>query len=293
MLNKYLDPKNDVAFRKIFGTEKNKDIIIHFLNDMAMFKDRPLIKSISFLKTIQDPEIAAKKTSVVDILCKDEKGRQYIVEMQVAPEKGFIQRAQYYAAKAYINQADVGHKYENLREVVFLAITQFKMFPKRKNFKSDHIILEKNTLDHDLTHLAFSFLELPKFKKKIDQLDGIIDKWMYFFKNAKNTSEADLAKIIGNDAIIERAFSELNRFSWSEEEMNTYEQAEKHEKDYLASMAYQFDAGMEKGEQIGIDKNSRVVAKELIKEGMPLEKISKVTKLAMEIVKELATQKDS
>jgi predicted transposase/invertase (TIGR01784 family) len=225
MLHKYLDPKNDVAFRKIFGSEKNKDILIHFLNDMAMFKDKPLIKSIDFLKTIQDPEIAAKKTSIVDILCKDAKGRQYIVEMQVAPEEGFTQRAQYYAAKAYINQADVGHKYENLREVVFLAITQFKMFPHRKNFKSDHIILEKETHDHDLTHLAFSFLELPKFKKKIDQ------------------------------------------------------------KDYLASMAYQFNRGGEKGE-----KKVREAAKRLLIDGMPLEKVSKMMELSRETVERLALE---
>jgi hypothetical protein len=92
MLHKYLDPKNDVAFRKIFGTEKNKDILIHFLNDMAMFKDKPLIKSIDFLKTIQDPEIAAKKTSIVDILCKDAKGRQYIVEMRVLQHKRDVER---------------------------------------------------------------------------------------------------------------------------------------------------------------------------------------------------------
>jgi predicted transposase/invertase (TIGR01784 family) len=280
MLHKYLDPKNDVAFRKIFGTEKNKDILIHFLNDMAMFKDRPQIKSISFLKTIQDPEIAAKKTSIVDILCKDAKDRQYIVEMQIAPEKGFVQRAQYNAAKAYINQADVGHKYHNLREVVFLAITRFKMFPHRKNFKSDHIILEKETHDHDLTHLAFSFLELPKFKKKIDQLENIIDKWMYFFKHGEETTEADLAKIIGNDPIIERAYSELNRFAWSEEELLTYEQAEKYEKDYLASMEYQFDEGKAEGKL--------EVARELIVDGMALEKVSRVTGLGMESVKKLA-----
>ncbi|MEI8295973.1 MAG: Rpn family recombination-promoting nuclease/putative transposase, partial [Alphaproteobacteria bacterium] len=190
MITKYLDPKNDVAFRKIFGTEKNKDILMHFLNDMAMFEDNPSITDISFLKTIQDPEIASKKTSIVDILCKDASGRQYIVEMQVANDIGFAERAQYYAAKAYINQANVGDRYHNLREVVFLAITQFNMFPKRKHFKSDHIILEKESHDHDLTHLAFSFLELPKFNKKIHQLDGMIDKWMYFFKHGKETSEA-------------------------------------------------------------------------------------------------------
>ena len=96
MLSKFLDPKNDVAFRKIFGTEKNKDILIHFLNDMITFKEKGPIKEVTFLKTIQDPETAAQKTSIVDILCKDKKGNTYIVEMQVAKEKGFEKRAQYY-----------------------------------------------------------------------------------------------------------------------------------------------------------------------------------------------------
>ena len=70
MLSKFLDPKNDVAFRKIFGNEKNKDILIHFLNDVITFKDGGPITDVTFLKTLQDPEIASKKTSFVDILCK-------------------------------------------------------------------------------------------------------------------------------------------------------------------------------------------------------------------------------
>ena len=101
MLSKFLDPKNDVAFKKIFGTEKNKDILIHFLNDMITFKEGAHIKDVTFLKTVQDPETAAKKTSIVDILCVDEKGNHYIVEMQVAKEKGFEKRAQLYASKAW------------------------------------------------------------------------------------------------------------------------------------------------------------------------------------------------
>src|SRR5580698_4202510 len=116
MLSKFLDPKNDVAFRKIFGSERNKDILIHFLNDMIIFKEAAPIEDVTFLKTIQDPEISAKKTSIVDILCKDIKGNQYIVEMQVAKEKGFEKRAQYYAAKAYISQANAGGEYHNLKE---------------------------------------------------------------------------------------------------------------------------------------------------------------------------------
>ena len=87
MITKYLDPKNDVAFRKIFGSEKNQDILIHFLNDMLVFKEGNPIEHITFLKTSQDPEIAFKKESIVDVLCKDELGHQYIVEMQVAIKK--------------------------------------------------------------------------------------------------------------------------------------------------------------------------------------------------------------
>ena len=74
MLSKFLDPKNDVAFKKIFGTEKNQEILIHFLNDMVVFPGGKPIQKVSFLKTAQDPETAAQKTSLVDILCTDERG---------------------------------------------------------------------------------------------------------------------------------------------------------------------------------------------------------------------------
>jgi len=232
MLTKFLDPKNDFAFKRIFGTEKNKDILIHFLNDMLTFKDRALIQDVTFLKTIQDPETASKKTSIVDILCKDEKDNRYIVEMQVAKEKGFEKRAQYYASKAYISQAHAGGEYHNLKEVIFLAIAEFIMFPKKKHWKSEHVILDKDSYEHDLKDFSFTFLELPKFQKSIDELSTISDKWMYFFKNAEETTESDLEKLVGKDMIIERAYDELDRFHWNEEELLTYDQAEKYEGAY-------------------------------------------------------------
>src|ERR1700719_4841679 len=145
MFNKFLDPKNDIAFKKIFGTEKNKDILIHFLNDIITFKENSPIQEVIFLKTVLDPETALKKTSIVDILCKDEKGNQYIVEMQVAKEKGFEKRAQYYASKAYISQANKGGEYHDLKEVIFLAISDFVMFPQKTAYKSDHVILDKES----------------------------------------------------------------------------------------------------------------------------------------------------
>src|SRR6185437_10820901 len=109
----------------------------HFLNDMLEFKKGEQIKSVSFLKPIQDPEVAAKKQSIVDVLCEDEQGRQYIVEMQVAKVRGFEKRAQYYAAKAYTRQLNIGETYARLKEIIFLAITDFVMFPDKPSYKSD------------------------------------------------------------------------------------------------------------------------------------------------------------
>ena len=247
MLSKFLDPKNDFAFRRIFGSERNKDILIHFLNDMITFKESSPIVDVTFLKTNQDPEIASQKTSIVDILCKDTKGNQYIVEMQVAKEKGFTKRAQYYAAKAYVGQAAIGGEYHNLKEIIFLAISDFIMFPNKDSFKSDHVILDRNSHENDIKDFSFTFLELPKFNQTIDELDNITSKWMYFLKHADDTSESQSAQIIGGDPIIERAYQELNRFSWNEEELRTYDQTEKYEGSYIASMAQKFDEGKAEG----------------------------------------------
>ena len=252
MLSKFLDPKNDVAFRKIFGTEKNKDILIHFLNDVVKFEKGARIKDVTFLKTIQDPEIKANKTSIVDILCTDQKDNCYIVEMQVAEEKGFVKRAQYYASKAYISQMNVKGRYHALKAVIFLAIANYVMFPKKKDCKSDHVILDRKSHENDLKDFSFTFLELPKFKKRIDQLSKTTERWFYFFKHAEETSQEDLHKLVEQDKIIGRAYEELDRYSWSEAELLEYDQAEKYEGAYIASLEHKFDEGKIEGE---IDRN--------------------------------------
>lgn len=283
MLNKFLDPKNDVAFKKIFGTEKNKDILIHFLNDVIEFDHGTRIADVSFLPTIQDPEIWAQKTSIVDILCKDEQGNCYIVEMQVAEEKGFTKRAQYYASKAYSSQLMIKGEYHTLKAVIFLAISNFIMFPKKKEFKSDHVILDKKSYEHDLKDFSFTFLELPKFKKSIEELSNITEKWMYFFKHAEETTQEELTKLIDHDKILGRAYEELDRFSWNEDELRAYDQEEKYEGVLIAQLAKKFDdgekIGLEKGEKLGEKKRAREIAQNLLKQGMPKELVCNITGL--------------
>lgn len=281
MLSKFLDPKNDVAFRKIFGTEKNKDILIHFLNDVVKFEKRAQIKQVTFLKTIQDPEIKASKTSIVDILCTDNKGNRYIVEMQVAQEKGFVKRAQYYASKAYISQMKVKGRYHALKAVIFLAIADYVMFPNKKDFKSDHVILDTKSHENDLKDFSFTFLELPKFHKSIDELSNTTERWFYFFKHAEETSQEDLHKLIDQDEIIGRAYEELDRYSWNEEELLEYDQAEKYEGAYIATLEYKYDQGKKEGKiegkKEGIEEGKMEVAINMLKQGFKVKDIQKAT----------------
>ncbi|WP_265042247.1 Rpn family recombination-promoting nuclease/putative transposase [Wolbachia endosymbiont (group B) of Melanostoma mellinum] len=251
-LSKFLDPKNDISFKRIFGTEKNKDILIHFLNDILGFTGKSTIKDIEFLSTIQDPDIASKKQSIVDVLCRDENGLQVIVEMQVAKTKGFEKRAQYYAAKAYSRQASKGDQYHDLKEIIFIAIADCILFPDKSEYKSKHTIRDENTNEHDLKDFYFIFIELPKFPKtKEDQLSSIVEKWVYFFRYADETSEEELERIIGSDLIIKRAYEELNRFNWSEKEFIAYEQEIKRIRDEQAVLAQKLDDATQKGRQEG------------------------------------------
>lgn len=124
------------------------------------------------------------------------------------------------------------------------------LFPNKSEYKSKHTIRDEDTTEHDLKDFYFIFIELPKFlKTKEDQLENIVEKWIFFFKYADETSEEELEKIIGSDLIIKKAYEELNRFNWSEKEFITYEQEIKCILDVLAQT---LDDATQKGREEGI-----------------------------------------
>lgn len=291
-LSKFLDPKNDIAFRKIFGSEKHKDILIHFINDILGFTGDNAIQQVTFLPTVQDPDIASKKQSIVDVLCKDAKGVQIIVEMQVAPTKGFEKRAQFYASKAYCGQLNKGQEedglYHNLKEVIFIAIADYVMFPEKKRYKSDHVLLDKEDHSHDLKDFSFTFIELPKFKKKkIEQLETIIERWCYFFKYASETSEQDLEQLAASDLVIKDAYEALNQFNWTEAELLAYDQEIKRIRDNRAALEYQIDKAKAEGREEGREEGIEQVAKNLLKQGLSIDAIAKATGLSPAKIRQL------
>jgi len=297
-LSKFLDPKNDFCFKQIFGTEKNKDILIHFLNDILKFDDSHKITEVTFLKTVQDPQIAAYRQSIVDVLCRDQKGEQIIVEMQISKHKGFEKRAQYYAAKAYSQQVikeDENHKklavYAKLKAVIFLAIADFTMFPEKGAYKSEHRLLDTKTYEHDLKDFYFVFLELAKFKKAINQLENIEQKWMYFFKHAEGSTFAEIEHLIGSDVIIKRAFEAIDQAAWSEEELNTYEHMTKTYLDNLAVEQQKIEdaeiRGEARGKAEGEHNKAIEIAKKMLSQNYSTSDIFALTGLSTEEIAKL------
>ncbi|MGC0372441.1 MAG: hypothetical protein DGJ47_001154 [Rickettsiaceae bacterium] len=297
MITKYLDPKNDICFKHIFGSEKNKDILIHFINDIMDFKGDDTVLSVRFLPTDQNPRTAIDKQSILDVLCKTQDGQQIIIEMQVARTKGFEKRAQYYASKAYCGQLKKSKKkegkekdekkkqdvYDNLKSVIFIAITNHVMFEDKKDYISRHVILDQKTKEHDLDAFSFTFVELPKFKKtKINQLNNMVEKWCYFFKYAEETHEKDIDKISGNNDVIRQAYEEVNQFNWSEEDIILYERAEKTILDNDSASALK----EEEAEKRGKAEGEAQIVQNMHEQGISVEDIAKFTKLSLNQVKE-------
>ena len=279
-MSKFLNPKNDVAFKRIFGSNRNKDILIHFLNDMLEFRNESPIVNIELLKTTQEQAIAPCRASVLDILCMDEQGKQYIVEMQVADSCDFKKRIQYYASSVYVLQLRKGEKHEELQPVAVIAITNFALFPQKQDFKSDHLMLDRKTLENDLEDLCYVFLELPKFKKKIAELETNIDKWAYFFKHADEADNQELEQMAGDAPIIKRAYEEVCRFNWSEEELAAYAAMENCEATYESALK----KSMEDGEAKGKAKEKLEIARKMLAKGETVAKICEITGLLEEAV---------
>ena len=278
MLSKYLSPRNDAAFKRIFNEERNKDILMHFLNDILPLKSA--IKRISFLKTVQNAEIAALRESLIDTMCEDENGERFIVEMQVAHERGFDKRSLYYAARAYLSQRGKDVHYKDLKNVYFLAITGFCPFPNKRDWFSHIGLTDLKTHEHDIASIQLFFLQLPLFEKTKEDIKGmsIREKWAYFFKHADETREEELEEIVGKDLVIKKAYDELNRFSWSEQDLLYYESVDMKICSDLAALEAAEERGIEKGRK----EEKLIIAMKLLARGMSIEEVSEMTELAIE-----------
>ncbi len=268
---KFVDVKNDVAFRKIFGNENKKVILISFLNAVLGLEGQNRVKEVTLLNPFQLPRIAGEKSSIIDVRATDEKGATFIVEMQVAEPAGFDKRVLYYTSKDYAAQINSGEDYPLLRPVFFIGVLNFNYF-SGKNYLSSHLIIDEETGECHFKDMKFRFIELKKFNKEVHDLKNIIDKWAFFIKNA---DELEVMPNDVDDEGLREAYEEAAQHNWSKEAYDAYIYSGIREQDEKGRIQ------KEKENQ----RNEYILA--MNKKGIPLSIIAEITQLSEDEVAQI------
>jgi predicted transposase/invertase (TIGR01784 family) len=259
---KFVDVKNDIAFRKIFGNENRKETLISFLNAILEFNGDQIIVEVTILNPYQLPKLKGGKVTIIDVKATDQAGRTYIVEMQVGDIDGFAKRVLYYSSKSYSDQIKRADFYRKLQPVIFIGILDFEQ-TENENYISRSQIRDVETGEQTIKDMEFNFIELPKFNKQLSELSTLTEKWVYFIKNAENLEV--LPENI-NDEGLKSAYEEANIQTWTQEELDAYEYAFMREEDERARL--------DKAKQEG--KEEMIL--EMNEEGFSIEQIAKVAK---------------
>jgi predicted transposase/invertase (TIGR01784 family) len=272
---KFVDVKNDVAFRKIFGNKKKTQILISFLNAVLQLKGQRHIVSVKIENPYQFPRIAGEKASIIDVRATEESGKQFVVEMQVAEPDGFDKRVQYYTCRDYSMQITKGEDYPNLKPTVFIGILNFSYF-EGTDYLSYHALLDEKTHENKLKDIRFAFIELTKFKKNENELKSLIDKWAYFIKNA---SKLEFIPSNVDDEGLKEAYMDADRHNWKKEELIAYDNA---------SIAMQDEKGkLLHAEKKGEENNKIKTIVKLHSKGKSPEEISELLDIPTEDIREI------
>ncbi|HID16438.1 MAG TPA: Rpn family recombination-promoting nuclease/putative transposase [Candidatus Atribacteria bacterium] len=268
---KFADPKNDLAFKKIFGDESRSEVLISFLNSILNFKGSKLIKKATIANPYQVPQIKDLKESIVDVKAINEDNEEFIVEMQVERDKNFAKRSLYYSSKSYINQIDRAEQYPLLKKVYFIGILDFAIFDT-KDYISRHLILDEKTLKQEMKDFEFNFIELDKFKLKLSQCDTVAKKWIYFIQNADSFDL--IPKEYEEIREFRIAFDIAKKYNWSKEELEWYDRISLKIGSNRSVQQTYYEDGIKQGIKQGIEKGREEGIKQGIEKGIEQEKLN-------------------
>ena len=247
----FMNPYTDFGFKKLFGTEPNKDILISFLN--ALFEgDRKPIVDLHYLNTAVLGPYYGDRSSVFDVYCMTEDDTHFVVEMQRSDQPFFKDRTVYYASASIVQQAPRGEWDYNLTDVCVVGILNF-VFPN-KEYPEDsylHKVMLKDTDDNHEVYkkLAFYYVEMPKFKKKEDELVTMQDKWLFVVKNICYLLEQPKEL---QEKVFTKFFEEARIGMFNAELRFAYMMSQKHYWDNRNCLNYSYEKGMKAGLEAGI-----------------------------------------
>ncbi len=280
-MGKYLDPKYDLTFKAVFA--EHPDLVISFLNALLPFKDGAKVVDIEYLSPEMVPDSPLKKYSIVDVRCKDDQGRQFIVEMQMYWTDEFKQRVLFNASKAYVKQADKGYSYSRLQPVYSLSIVNDNAFSGTEHY---HLfqMAEQGNPERVIEGIEMVFVELPKFKPQSAAVGKMHRLWLRFMTEV-NESTASVPQELLDDPAISKAISIVERGAYSDEQLATYDKYRDMAATEKALMDGSFNKGRAEGEEIGLEKGAYAKnienARKMKAKGFSVEDIADITGLSI------------
>ena len=275
---KYLDPKADMTFKKVFG--EHEDLVISFLNSLLPFESEDeLIKSVEYLNPELVPLNPLKKDSIVDVRCKDSHGRQFIVEMQMMWTSEYKQRVLFNASKAYVSQLECGQDYDLLHPVYSLNMVN-DVYSDSEDYYHDYRIVEVAETNEVIEGLRFIFIELPKFTPKNYGDKKMQVLWLRYLTEINSRTRVVSEELTSNP-VINKAVAQLEVSAFSDAQLLGYDRFW----DMVSTAKMQISSsrkegfrrghkeGLEAGMKEGLEKGMKVGMKEGMKEGMRDERI--------------------
>jgi predicted transposase/invertase (TIGR01784 family) len=262
---RFINPYTDFGFKKLFGEEANKDLLIDFLNQLL--PPHHQIADLDFRNSESLAEVSAERKAIFDIHCKAVSGERFIVEMQKAKVKFFKDRSLFYITFPIRDQAQQGEWNFRLEPIYFVAILDFEYDEneEKRKFRRD-VALKDQDGDLFFDKLHFKFLQMPLFQKKEHELESKFDKWCYFLKNLENF---DHIPSILNEPIFQKAFQTAELANLSPEQREKYEESLIYYRDLKSVL------------ETAVEEKSIEIAKNLISLGSDDDFIAKATGLSL------------
>lgn len=278
-----LNPKVDFAFKKLFGSEENKEILISFIN--SIISEENQIKNLELKNPYNISNYRKGKMTLLDIKAVDENGTWYDIEMQIAEQGYYDKRALYYWSKVYSDQIESGDDFELLRKTIGISILDFN-YLKEEDFHNVYKIYNEKTKGEFSDLFEMHFIELNKFNKDYKDIKTALDKWVSFLNRAYEIDKDKIPKELEEDHNIKKAIEKLDIMYLDKEERDIYENDLKALRIHKAEIKTAEEKGIQKGIEEGEKNKALEIAKNLldvldnetiaVKTGLTIEEIQKI-----------------
>jgi len=280
--DRYISPFTDFGFKKLFGTELNKDLLIDFLNEL-LCKDEGKILNLTYLSQEQLGRSEVDRKAIFDLYCKNESGEKFIVELQKAKQKYFKDRSIYYSSFPIQSQAQKGKWNFQLQAVYTVGILDFVFDEDKEDpspFQHEVQLFDKSTNKVFYDKLTYVYLEMPKFNKTEEELETHFEKWLFVLKNLEYLTKRP-ARL--QERVFKKLFEQAEIANYNDTEYAQYETSLKYYRDLTNTMDTAFDEGKLEGKL----EEKKAIATTAKQEGISISIISKMTGLSEEEVQKL------